>query len=74
VKRKKASSDYDTKQCKKSTIHRMAFKGTITLLAVKITGIKITSKTKKDPVYELTEFSYKSGRKRPRFTGKKTGG
>ncbi len=35
MKRKKASSKYDTKQCQNRTIQRMAFKGTIAPFSVK---------------------------------------
>jgi hypothetical protein len=35
MKMKKASSNYDTKQCTNHTIQRMAFKGTIALFSVK---------------------------------------
>jgi hypothetical protein len=34
MKRKKASSNYGTKQCKKLIIYRKAFKGTIALFEV----------------------------------------
>jgi hypothetical protein len=34
-KRKNASSNDKTKQCKNHTVHRMAFKGTFTLFAFK---------------------------------------
>jgi hypothetical protein len=35
MKKKKASSNYNTKQCKKQALQRMALKGTITFFAVK---------------------------------------
>jgi hypothetical protein len=47
--RKKATGNYDTGQCKKRTIKRTAFKGTIALLQLKNIGIK-TSKEKR-PMY-----------------------
>jgi hypothetical protein len=38
MKKEKASSNYNTKQCRKRSIPRMAFKETITLFAVKKIG------------------------------------
>jgi hypothetical protein len=67
MKRKKASSNYETKQCKKHTIQRLAFKGTVKLFAVKeywhekLQRIKVQCKN-------LLEFSFKPGKKRPGFT------
>jgi hypothetical protein len=59
MKWKKASLNYDTKQCKNHTIQRMGFKGTITLFAVKEFGRKL--QMKKGPVLKAPEFSFKSG-------------
>jgi hypothetical protein len=47
MKRKKASSNYDTTQCKKHTNQRMAFKGTLTIFTVTEYWHKITSKARR---------------------------
>jgi hypothetical protein len=59
MKRKKASSNYDINQCKKCTIARMAFKGTIKVFAGKEYWYK-NFKGKKVPCEHSPGFFYKN--------------
>jgi hypothetical protein len=50
MKRIKAYSNYDTKQCKKPTIQRMAFKETVLLFAAKESQYKKLQRQKRSCV------------------------
>jgi hypothetical protein len=62
MKKKKESSNYDTKKCKNRSIKRMVFK--FHFLQLNCIGLK-NFKEKEDLCKKSLEFSFKSGSKRP---------